>query len=235
MMAHAGADDIVGGSSLAICMWDALYTGKPAHAALAPEEGINALDAMVIAQTAIALARQQLPAGSVVSMIVTEGGSAANVIPDRARANIEMRAESVETLRRIEARVRRCLEAGAHGTGAALDIREVGNEYADLRQDRFLAGAYQRALGARERDVLYDERALASTDMGNVSHLVPTIHPVIGYEVGGAVHHTAEFTAFGTSASADKAIMDAAFGMAMAAAAAAADPVERERLLAAKD
>ncbi|MBT2535656.1 peptidase dimerization domain-containing protein [Arthrobacter sp. ISL-69] len=81
MMAHAGAEDVIGGSSLAMGMSDVLYEGRPAHAAAAPAEGINALDALVVA-----LARQQLPAGSIVSLIVTEGGSAVNVIPERARA-----------------------------------------------------------------------------------------------------------------------------------------------------
>ncbi|BAS14935.1 peptidase M20 domain-containing protein 2 [Arthrobacter sp. Hiyo8] len=122
MMAHAGAEDVVGGSSLAMGMWDVLYEGRPAHAAAAPSEGVNALDALVIAQTAIALARQQLPPGSVVSLIVTEGGSAVNVIPERARASVEMRSPSIKNLRVIEERVRRCLEAGALASGSTLKV-----------------------------------------------------------------------------------------------------------------
>ena len=231
MMAHAGAEDVVGGSSLAMSMWDVLYEGRPAHAAAAPEEGVNALDALVVAQTAVALARQQLPADSIVSLIVTEGGRAVNVIPERARASVEMRSPSFAKLGIIEDRVRRCLEAGAHASGSTLRVTPTGNTYAELRQDRFLSGAYQEAMTARGRNVDFNDKPTASTDMGNVSQLVPSIHPLLGYDVGGAAHHTAEFAAYGSSASADEAVLDGAFGLAAAAAAAARDPQQRARLL----
>jgi amidohydrolase len=231
MMAHAGAEDVVGGSSLAMSMWDVLYEGRPAHAAAAPEEGVNALDGLVVAQTAVALARQQLPAGSIVSLIVTEGGRSVNVIPERARASVEMRSPSFAKLGIIEDRVRRCLEAGAHASGSTLSVTPMGNTYADLRQDRFLSGAYQEAMAARGRNVDFNDKPTASTDMGNVSQLVPSIHPLLGYDVGGAAHHTAEFAAHGSSTSADEAVMDGAFGLAAAAAAAARDPQQRARLL----
>jgi amidohydrolase len=231
MMAHAGAEDVVGGSSLAMSMWDVLYEGRPAHAAAAPEEGVNALDGLVVAQTAVALARQQLPAGSIVSLIVTEGGRSVNVIPERARASVEMRSPSFAKLGIIEDRVRRCLEAGAHASGSTLSVTPMGNTYADLRQDRFLSGAYQEAMAARGRNVDFNDKPTASTDMGNVSQLVPSIHPLLGYDVGGAAHHTAEFAAHGSSTSADEAVMDGAFGLAAAAAAAARDPQQRVRLL----
>ncbi|MFJ5958384.1 amidohydrolase [Paenarthrobacter sp. NPDC092416] len=231
MMAHAGASDVVGGSSLAMCMWDVLFEGRPAHAAAAPAEGVNALDALVVAQTAIALARQQLPVGSIVSLIVTEGGSAVNVIPERARASVEMRAPSFENLRVIQDKVRRCLEAGAHASGCTLQVTPTGNDYAELRQDAFLSQAYQDAMRAKGRDVAFNADPVASTDMGNVSQVVPSIHPVVGYEVRGAAHHTAEFAAFGASAGADKAVLDSAFGLAAAACAAAMDLEQRDRLL----
>ncbi len=231
MMAHAAGRDVVGGTSLAMGMWDVLFEGRPAHAAAAPWDGVNALDALVVAQTAIALARQQLPAGSIASLIVTEGGSAVNVIPERARASIEMRARNIATLKIIQDKVRRCLEAGAHASGCTLQVTPHGNDYAELRQDPFLSDAYRSALESRGRSVEVNADPVASTDMGNVSQLVPSIHPMVGYEVRGAAHHTAEFAAFGATAAADKAVLDAAFGMAAAACAAAVDPSERERLL----
>ena len=149
MMVHAGAADVVGGSSLAMSMWDVLFEGRPAHAAAAPSEGVNALDALVVAQMAIALARQQLPSGSIVSLIVTEGGSAVNVIPGRARASVEMRAPSIDQLRLIQGRVRRCLEAGALASGCTLQVAPKGNDYAELRQDQFLSQAYRAAMQAK--------------------------------------------------------------------------------------
>ncbi|PRB37676.1 peptidase M20 [Arthrobacter sp. MYb23] len=231
MMVHAGAADVVGGSSLAMSMWEVLFEGHPAHAAAAPSEGVNALDALVVAQLAIALARQQLPAGSIVSLIVTEGGSAVNVIPERSRASVEMRAPGIDQLRVIQDKVRRCLEAGAHASGCILDMTPKGNDYAELRQDSYLSTAYQEAMKARGRDVAFNPEPVASTDMGNVSQLVPSIHPMVGYDVSGAAHHTAEFAAFGASAGADKAVLDGSFGLAAAACAAALDPAQRERLL----
>lgn len=231
MMAHAAATDVVGGSSLAMGMWDVLFEGRPAHAAAAPSEGVNALDALVIAQTAIALARQQLPTGSIVSLVVTEGGSAVNVIPERARANIEMRAPSIQNLKTIQAKVRRCLEGGAHASGCTLQVTSSGHAYAELRQDAFLSEAYRDAMTAKGREVTFSAEPVASTDMGNVSQVVPSIHPMVGYDVRGAAHHTAEFAAFGASAGADKAVLDGSFGLAAAACAAAVDPVQRERLL----
>ncbi len=231
MMVHAGAADVVGGSSLAMSMWEVLFEGRPAHAAAAPSEGVNALDALVVAQLAIALARQQLPAGSIVSLIVTEGGSAVNVIPERSRASVEMRAPGIDQLRVIQDKVRRCLEAGAHASGCTLDMTPKGNDYAELRQDSYLSTAYQEAMKARGRDVAFNPEPVASTDMGNVSQLVPSIHPMVGYDVSGAAHHTAEFAAFGASAGADKAVLDGSFGLAAAACAAALDPAQRERLL----
>ena len=231
MMAHAAASDVAGGSSLAMGMWDVLFEGRPAHAAAAPSEGVNALDALVIAQTAIALARQQLPAGSIVSLVVTEGGSAVNVIPERARANIEMRAPSIENLKIIQSKVRRCLEGGAHASGCTLQVTPSGNAYAELCQDPFLSEAYRDAMTARGREVIFSAEPVASTDMGNVSQVVPSIHPMVGYDVRGAAHHTAEFAAFGASAGADRAVLDGSFGLAAAACAAALDPAQRERLL----
>ncbi len=231
MMAHAAGEDVIGGSSLAMGMWDVLFEGRPAHAAAAPSEGVNALDALLVAQTAIALARQQLPSGSIVSLIVTEGGSAVNVIPERARASVEMRSPSLRNLRIIEERVRRCLEAGALASGSTLKVTPTGNAYAELKQDRYLSEAYREAMSARGRTVVFNEEPVASTDMGNVSQLVPSIHPLLGYEVGGAAHHTAEFAAHGSSVSADRAVLDGAFGLAMAASAAALDDRQRERLL----
>lgn len=231
MMAHAAAGDVIGGSSLAMCMWEVLYEGRPSHAAAAPAAGINALDALVVAQTAIALARQQLPSESIVSLIVTEGGSAVNVIPERARASVEMRSPNMAALRVIEDRVRCCLEAGALASGATVKVTPTGNAYAELRQDSFLSEAYREAMASRGRTVDFNGDRVASTDMGNVSQLVPSIHPLLGYDVGGAAHHTAEFAAYGSSASADRAALDGAFGLAAAAAAAAIDPRQRARLL----
>ncbi|MFJ7257524.1 amidohydrolase [Streptomyces sp. NPDC098085] len=233
MMVHAAPDDSVGASSLAIGAWDLTYTGTPAHAAVAPWEGVNALDAMALAHTAIGLLRQQLPPGALVHGIVTEGGQAVNVIPARTRARYEVRAPSLELLSEVRERVRACFEAGALATGAALELRPHGQDFAELRQDPYMTEAYVRAARGLGRTVTSRQgETLASTDMGNVSCLLPAIHPTIGYDTAGARQHTPEFTAHGKSPGADRAILDGATALALVGADLAASAEQRRRLLA---
>lgn len=231
VMAHASGEDSVGSSSLAMTMWSFEYRGRAAHCAAAPSEGINALDAAVVAQTAIALARQQLPPGAIVSVVLDEGGSAVNVIPDLTRGRVEMRAPSTDSLEVVKTRIRKCLEAGSVATDCELKIAEPGNSFADLRQDEALCRAYQAAMVDRGRDIPFTRDAVASTDFGNLSLLMPSLHPMIGYEVDGAAHHTAEFASHGKSDSANHAIADAAYGLAAAVTDLATDSAQRNRLL----
>lgn len=132
--------------------------------------------------------------------------------------------------------MRKCFEAGAPATGAELEIADVGRDYADLVQDHGLGRAYRRAAAALGRDVDlpgFDGDKGGSTDMGNVSHFVPTIHPMIGYACGEAIRHNPELTRFGTTPGADKAVLDGGLAMAWTAVAVASDEAARERLLAA--
>ncbi|MEU1149454.1 M20 family metallopeptidase [Streptomyces sp. NPDC005863] len=231
-MVHAAGEDSVGGSSLAIGAWDVVYTGKPAHAALAPWEGINALDAITLARTAVGLLRQQLPPGSMVHDIVFGAGDAVNVIPDTARARYELRARTTQDLEHTRRRVRACLEAAALATGADLELAPHGADFADLRQDDFLTDAYVRVATALGREPVNRRNELmASTDMGNVSHLLPALHPTIGYDTQGAQHHTAAFARYGTSPQADRAVLDAATALAHTGVELATDPTQRERCL----
>ncbi|MEU4065073.1 M20 family metallopeptidase [Streptomyces wedmorensis] len=233
MMVHAAPQDAVGLTTLAISSLSVAYRGVPAHAAAMPHRGVNAADAMMIAQVAIAAHRQQMVPGAVVSGIVTSAGDAANVIPDRATATYDVRAGSSEELAELQARVRACFEAGALATGAELLLETVGNDYADLRQDLAMGRSYQAAAEALGRTVLPDDPGLrgGSTDMGNVSHLVPTIHPSIGYDCGDTIMHHPDFTRYGTTAAADLAVLDGGLAMAWTAIDLATDPAQRARLL----
>ncbi|NEC68850.1 M20 family metallopeptidase [Streptomyces sp. SID9727] len=231
-MAHAAGEDSIGGSSLAIGAWDVTYRGKPAHAALAPWEGINALDALTLARTAVGLLRQQLPPGTMVHDIVFGAGDAVNVIPDTARARYELRARTAEDLAGARTRVRACLEAAALATGAELEIKPHGADFDDLRQDGFLTDAYARAIRSLGREPV-DRRGsvMASTDMGNVSRRLPALHPTIGYETEGAHHHTAPFAEYGASPGADRAVLDAGIALAHVGVILATNPQQRERCL----
>src|SRR5262249_18298299 len=160
------------------------YTGKAAHASAFPELGVNAADALTIAQTAIGLLRQHIRATDRVHGIVTDGGDAPNIVPAHAGARYIVRARTGRRLDDIRTRVLRCFEAGAVATGAALEIRPSGPAYAEVRHDRALAAVYRRnaeALGRSFPDLgALLERSTASTDMGNVSQALPGIHPIIG-------------------------------------------------------
>ncbi|GHB45569.1 amidohydrolase [Streptomyces viridiviolaceus] len=232
LMVHAAPEDSVGASSLAIGAWDVTYRGRPAHAALAPWEGVNALDAMTLAHSAVGLLRQQLPPGTLVHGVVSEAGRAVNVIPELARARYELRAPTAEGLALARRRVRACFEAGALATGAELDLVTHGRDFADLRQDSFLTESYVRAVRALGREpVSRHGEVMASTDMGNVSHHVPALHPTIGYDTGGARQHTEEFARYGTSPGADRAVVDGAIALAHVGVDLATDPVQRRRFL----
>ncbi|MFF7902102.1 M20 family metallopeptidase [Streptomyces sp. NPDC007920] len=233
MMAHAAPTDAVGMTSLAISSWKVAYTGRTAHAAAMPHRGVNAADAMMIAQVAISAYRQQMTPGGVVSGIVTSGGEAPNVIPGRTTADYDCRAETIDELRELQARVRACFEAGALATGAELALETVGNDYADLRQDLDMCALYSAAAADLGRTVPPRDPRLrgGSTDMGNVSQIVPSIHPMIGYDCGDAIMHNPDFARYGTTAGADLAVLDGGLAMAWTALGLATDEEQRSRLL----
>jgi metal-dependent amidase/aminoacylase/carboxypeptidase family protein len=213
------------------------YTGKPAHAGSFPERGINAADAMVIAQVAMGLLRQSLLPGDRVHGIVTSGGEALNIIPAKVTAEWMVRATTAARLDEVREKVRRCFEAGALASGATLDIVERP-VYADMRHDHDLTALYAKNLGALGRSMdgkPGDPKRLDmnrfSTDMGNVSYVTPSIHPILGIDSAPAVNHQPEFTAATIAPPADQAIYGGAVAMAWTAIDAASDPGLRQRLL----
>ena len=235
MMVHPAPLDVVEFPIIAASMFDVCYTGKEAHASAFPERGINAADALTVAQTAIGLLRQHIRSSDRIHGIITKGGDAPNVIPAHTRASYMVRAKTIGDLAEIQEKVRRCFEAGALATGASLEI--VGDEkpYAEMHHDPDMAAAYRRnaeALGRSFPDRGSSlERAAGSTDMGNVSLALPSIHPAIGIDSLPAVNHQPEFTAHCVSPAADKAVVDGALAMAWTAVDLATDTQIRQRLL----
>ena len=236
MMVHPAPFDVVTPKIIAAAMFDVRYTGKEAHASAFPEQGINAADALTIAQTAIGLLRQHLRATDRVHGIVTKGGDAPNIVPAHTSARYMVRAQALEELDGVRSKVYRCFEAGALATGSTLEIIGGDKPYSEMLHDGEIAAAYRRnaeALGRTFPDlgpVL--ERAAASTDMGNVSFALPTIHPMIGIASLPAVNHQPEFTAHCIKEAADKALIDGALSMAWTAIDVAADDGLRQRLMA---
>jgi amidohydrolase len=209
------------------------YTGKEAHASAYPFLGVNAADALVVAQTAIGLLRQHLRPSDRVHGIVTKGGDAANIIPAHTTADWMVRAADLEQLEEVRAKVARCFEAGALATGATLELSEDHEPYSEMRHDHELSALYQRNAEALGRTFVgRGDRGAGSTDMGNVSLALPSIHPTIGIDSLPAVNHQPEFTAKCATPAADQAVVDGAVAMAWTAIDAAGDPTVRERLLA---
>lgn len=234
-MVHPAPFDVVRTRTLALADLAISFTGREAHASAAPWAGRNAGDAATVAQVALGLLRQHLEPGQQLHGFVSEGGTAPNVVPAATELLYYLRAETAESLDRLAERANDCFAAGALASGCTHEVREVSPSYSELRSDEALAQAYRSAAVAIGREPVAPEyeRAvpLGSTDMGNVSHAVPSIHPLIGLDTGGAVTHQPEFTAAAASASADRAVRDGALALAAAFAAVAENETERVRLL----
>lgn len=230
MMVHPGPSNVLEPGLIAATAFEVEYTGTTAHAGAFPHLGVNAADALVVAQTAIGLLRQQLRPTDRVHGIVTKGGDAVNVIPAHTRASYGVRASVLGDLVDVRDKVLRCFEAGALATGATLQVRGGDRPYAEGRWDRELSAIFGRNAEALGR-VFVDAPSPASTDMGNISHAMPTIHPMIGIDSLPAVNHQPEFTAHTVTEAGDRAIVDGATAMAWTIVELATDAAVKTRLL----
>lgn len=237
MMVHPGPVDAGHVPWTAASMFECHYHGTEAHAAAAPELGVNAADAVTVAQTAIGLLRQHLDPEALVHGIVIDGGDAPNIVPGHAGTRYIVRAPDVGSMEQAKQRVMKCFEAGAVATGATLEVRGGEKPYAEVRNDRRLMAAYAANAEELGRELVplraFGGRGAASTDMGNVSHVLPTIHPLIGVDSLPAVPHQPEFARHVVTEVADKAVLDGATALAMTAVDAAVDDSLREHLVGA--
>ena len=144
MMVHPAPYEVVKPKIIAVSTFDVSYTGKEAHAAAFPEMGINAADALTVAQTAVGLLRQHIKPTDRIHGIITEGGAAANIIPAHTRAKYMVRAEGLDEIDALRDKVYRCFEAGALATGAKLELSGGERPYAEMRHDEEMAALYQR-------------------------------------------------------------------------------------------
>ena len=168
--------------------------------------------------------------------MMTRGGEAPNAIAEHTEGRWYVRAETLAELAEVTPRVLRCFEAGALASGARLTVTPESRPYAEFRTDEQLLGLYERratALGRRFETGPDSMMARASTDMGNVSQLLPAIHPYIGIDSMPAVNHQAEFAAATLSPAAETAIAHGALAMAGTVVDAAMQSTVRTRLLGA--
>ena len=235
MMIHPGTGDIVYPFVLAIDTGFVEFRGKNAHAAGAPWEGRNALDALVLAYQAIALLRQQSHPTVRIHGKIHHGGEKPNIIPDYAQAEFYVRAPQEGRLNEMIKRVEDCFAGAALATSCEWSVEWQGPRYSNMANNRPLAEAYGRRwldLGVQAMDLDGSkEGSFGSTDMGNVSHVVPSIHPMynIPHESG---NHTAQFTAAASSAEGHGLTLTATKAMAHTALDWLTDPDLRDRTLA---
>jgi amidohydrolase len=219
MMVHPADADLVRMDAIALQFLDVHFHGKAAHAAAAPHEGRNALDAAVLGYVNVAALRQHILPTERVHGIFTQGGDRANIVPAETAMSWIVRSPTIASLQPLKARVLACLEAGARACGCTMDTAWHGATYADMIDNGPMVAAYIRNAARLGRTVA-DPRdvgmpVVGSTDMGNVSYLVPSIHPMIKVAPAGTPIHTQDFTHWATSPTGDRAILDGAKALAM--------------------
>jgi len=215
MMIHPLAENLINKSFQASQSFYVEYQGKESHAALAPQLGINALDAFVQAYLNVSTLRQHYMAGDRTHCIVTEGGDASNIIPAYTKSTWGIRAASRERLEELIPKVRACWEAAAQATGCQLTVTPVGAPYYDVVHNPVMTSLFEANSTTLGRPMPAEVIAAGgSTDMGNVSQVVPSIHPMLAIETNGAVNHQKEFAEATITESGDQAIRDGALAMA---------------------
>lgn len=220
MMVHPADRDLPTMRAIAIQELNVTYGGRASHAAAAPELGRNALDAAVLGYVNVAALRQHIGAGERVHGIFTDAGEKPNIVPRRAAAQWYVRSDTLDTLAELKDRVLACLEGGAHAAGCTMEHDWKDPAYADMVDDPWLLAAWAANAADLDRtplDPAVVGDVVGSTDMGNVSHLVPSIHPMLAVAPRGVSIHTPEFAGFARGPEGDRAVLDGAVLMARTA------------------
>lgn len=218
VMVHPAGAELRSIDAIAVHTCFATYHGRAAHAAAAPEQGRNALDAAVLGYINVAALRQHILPGERLHGTFTDGGAKPNVVPARAETHWFVRSPTTAGLDALKQRFITCIEAGAAAAGCTVEISWVDPPFSDLITNTVLADAYA-ANAARQGRVVEDPAitgttVVGSTDMGDVSHVVPAIHPVIQAAETGTAIHTEDFAVAANSPSGDQAVLDGAKIMA---------------------
>ncbi|MDG2305745.1 MAG: M20 family metallopeptidase [Candidatus Binatia bacterium] len=219
MMVHPAGVDLATMPCIAVADVDIIYHGRSAHASAAPQAGINALDALVIAYQALSALRQHIKHTERIHGIITHGGDAANVIPERASGRFGVRAADETQLESLKERANQCFEAGALATGARAEVKWGNVDYLDLNTCWPLANAYQSNAESLGRSFFPFDKlpssVAGSTDMGNISYRVPSIHPMITCAPAHVTIHNPEFEKWAGSDLGENATADGAKALAM--------------------
>ncbi len=220
VMVHPADRDLPTMEAIAVHQVHATYHGRAAHAAAAPHQGRNALDAAVLGYVNVAALRQHIESHQRLHGVFTDGGAKPNIVPDRAATHWYVRSGTSASLGELEPRVEACLRAGADAAGCEVDLEWVDPAYDEMVHDDWLLARYAHHAAALDRpleDPEIDGPVVGSTDMGNVSHRVPSIHPMVAVAPRGVPIHTPEFATHARSAAGDRAAVDGAVLLAATA------------------
>jgi amidohydrolase len=220
MLVHPEVRNMPTEDALACSSLEVEFFGRPAHAAGQPHRGINALDAMILAFTSINSLRQHIRGDARIHGIITDGGEAPNIVPAHSAAVFLVRALDDDYLAELKDKVLNCFTGASVASGARLEYRWRDRTYAPMKSNTTLAELFKQNLESlgRQVETCDPHFGLGSTDMGNVSQVVPSIHPTIAIAPREVVIHTPEFAAAAASEAGHKGLMDAAKAMAMTVA-----------------
>ena len=225
MMVHPGVSNIATTQTLACQTLYVDFFGKEAHAAANPEAGINALEAMLQSFTAINSLRQHTKDTARIHGIITDGGKAANIVPAHSAANFIVRASEDSYLEELKEKVINCFVGAATASGARLEYRWDAR-YTAMLNNLNMARLFRSNLQSLGRKVRLSDpdRSFGSTDMGNVSQLVPSIHPFVAIAPPKVLVHSPQFAMAAASAAGTRGLLDAAKAMAMTVVDLMAEP-----------
>lgn len=215
MMIHPNNKTCESGSSLAIEAIQFDFFGKSSHAAASPEEGINALDAVILTFNGINAIRQHVTSDVRIHGIISEGGIAANIVPDKAVAKFYVRAKKKKYLKQLVEKIKNIAKGASLMTGARLEISNYESSFDDMNTNKNLSKAFNKNLEILGiTDINPGEDLSGSMDMGNVSYVVPSIHPMLGIGNINLVLHTTETANFTISNEAHQALLIGATALA---------------------
>ncbi len=232
MMVHPANHELTLMNAIAVEQLDVTYTGQSAHASAAPHKGRNALDGAVLGYMNVAALRQHIRPDERIHGIFTRAGDKPNIVPHEAAAEWYVRSPKLDSLAELRERVVSCLKAGAAAAGVDIECRCKAPIYADMINNQVMLEFYAgnaAATGRVVREPRSSYAVVGSTDMGNVSHAVPSIHPMIKVAPEHVAIHTPEFAHYAESQSGDQAVLDGAKIMAMTVADLWLDPDALER------
>lgn len=194
IMTHPGDQNYATVGSLAMLAIEFTFIGKTAHAAACPEKGINALDAVINTFNNLNAFREHMPQDARIHGIITEGGVAANVVPERAVAQFYVRANEKDTVEYLKNRLINCAKGASLGAGTEMSINYYEKPYDNFHSNMVLSNLYlENAKTFGIDDILLERPRGGSLDAGNVSHVVPTIHSIFKISQAEVVSHSREF------------------------------------------